>query len=204
MQKREPLFLGHYYHIYNSGNNGQDVFLETENYYYFLRLYAKYIEPIAETYAWCLLKNHFHFLIRIKDESEINPNHLTYSTIEKPKIITPSKQFSHLFNAYTQAINKKHQRTGSLFEKNFERKLISTEAYFQQLIFYIHNNPVKHGFVDKMNLYPWSSFESVTSDKPTMIKRSEVLTIFGDKEGFLEYHSHQQNTNAINDFIIEN
>ena len=203
MQKREPLLFGHYYHIYNRGNNGQDVFLETENYYYFLRLYAKYIEPIAETYAWCLLKNHFHFLIRIKDESEINTNQLTYSTTEKPKIITPSKQFSHLFNAYTQAINKKHQRTGSLFEKNFERKLVSTEAYFQQLIFYIHNNPVKHGFVDKMNLYPWSSFESVTSDKPTMIKRNEVITIFGDKEGFLEYHNHQQNTNAINELIIE-
>lgn len=203
MQKREPLLFGHYYHIYNRGNNGQDVFLETENYYYFLRLYAKYIEPIAETYAWCLLKNHFHFLIRIKDESEINTNQLTYSTTEKPKIITPSKQFSHLFNAYTQAINKKHQRTGSLFEKNFERKLVSTEAYFQQLIFYIHNNPVKHGFVDKMNLYPWSSFESITSDKPTMIKRNEVITIFGDKEGFLEYHNHQQNTNAINELIIE-
>ena len=55
-----------------------------------------------------------------------------------------------------------------------------------------------------MNLYPWSSFEPVTSDKPTMIKRNEVITIFGDKEGFLQYHNHQQNTNAINDFIIEN
>ncbi|WP_225318013.1 hypothetical protein [Flavobacterium luteum] len=60
MEQKVALLHGNYYHIYNRGNNGIDVFLETENYYHFLRLYAKYIEPIADTYAWCLLKNHFH------------------------------------------------------------------------------------------------------------------------------------------------
>ena len=83
------------YHIYNRGNNGIDIFFENENYNHFLRLYAKYIEPIAETYAWCLLKNHFHLLVRIKEKSEIDQNQLTYSTTEKPKVIDPSKQFSH-------------------------------------------------------------------------------------------------------------
>nr|WP_315197664.1 hypothetical protein [uncultured Flavobacterium sp.] len=89
--------------------------------------------------TWCLLKNHFHILVRIKDKTEIEQKELTYTTTEKPKIIDPSRQFSHLFNAYTQAINKRHNRTGSLFETTFERKLVSSEKYFQQLIFYIHN-----------------------------------------------------------------
>ena len=78
MQTKVPIEHGKYYHIYNRGNNGIDVFLETENYYHFLRLYAKYIEPIADTFAWCLLKNHFHFLVRIKELSEIDPTNLSY------------------------------------------------------------------------------------------------------------------------------
>ena len=58
---------GHYYHIYNRGNNREDIFIQERNYRYFLRLYAKHIEPMADTYAYCLLRNHFHFLVRIKD-----------------------------------------------------------------------------------------------------------------------------------------
>jgi putative transposase len=203
MEIKEPILHGNYYHIYNRGNNGIDVFLENENYYHFLRLYTKYIEPIAETYAWCLLKNHFHILVRIKEKVEIEQNELTYTTIEKPKIIDPSRQFSHLFNSYTQAINKRHNRTGSLFETTFERKLVASEAYFQQLIYYIHNNPVHHGFVKQICLYPWSSYETVISDKPTKLKRKEVIELYGDIENYIFYHNQQQNFNEINDLIIE-
>ncbi len=203
MEIKQPIIHGNYYHIYNRGNNGIDIFFENENYYHFLRLYAKYIEPIAETYAWCLLKNHFHLLVRIKEKVEIVQNELTYSTTEKPKTIDPSRQFSHLFNAYTQAVNKRHNRTGSLFETTFERKLVSSEKYFQQLIFYIHNNPVHHGFVKQMSLYPWSSYETIISNKPTKLKRAEVIELFGDVENFLLYHNHEQNSNEINNLIIE-
>ncbi|WP_255515580.1 hypothetical protein [Flavobacterium sp. ZT3R18] len=177
--------------------------MENENYYHFLRLYAKYIEPVAETFAWCLLKNHFHILVRIKEKSEINNGELSYSTTEKPKVIDPSRQFSHLFNAYTQAINKRYNRTGSLFETTFERKLVTSETYFQKLIYYIHNNPVHHGFVNQMSLYPWSSYETVISSKPTKLKREEVIEIFGDINNFIQYHEEQQNLNEINNFVIE-
>lgn len=203
MEIKEPILHGNYYHIYNRGNNGIDIFLETENYYHFLRLYAKYIEPIAETFAWCLLKNHFHVLVRIKEKEEINTTELSYSTVENPKIIDPSKQFSHFFNAYTQAINKRHNRTGSLFETTFERKLVSSEIYFQQLIFYIHNNPVHHGFVEKMSLYPWSSYETIISNKPTRLKRNDVIALYGDAENFIYYHNEEQDLNGINSLIIE-
>lgn len=203
MEIKQPILHGNYYHIYNRGNNGIDVFLENANYYHFLRLYAKYVGPVAETYAWCLLKNHFHLLVRIKEKVEIEQDQLTYTTTEKPKIIDPSRQFSHLFNAYTQAVNKRHNRTGSLFETTFERKLVSSEKYFQQLIFYIHNNPVHHGFVKQMSLYPWSSYETIISDKPTKLKRTEVVELFGDIENFIFYHNQQQNLNEINDLIIE-
>jgi putative transposase len=203
MEIKEPILHGNYYHIYNRGNNGIDIFLETENYYHFLRLYAKYIEPVAETFAWCLLKNHFHVLVRIKEKEEINTTELSYSTVENPKIIDPSRQFSHFFNAYTQAINKRHNRTGSLFERTFERKLVSSETYFQQLIFYIHNNPVHHGFVEKLSLYPWSSYETIILNKPTRLKRNDVITLYRDVENFIFYHNQEQNLNEINNLIIE-
>jgi putative transposase len=203
MEIKEPILHGNYYHIYNRGNNGIDIFLENENYYHFLRLYTKYIEPVAETFAWCLLKNHFHILVRIKEKAEINNEELSYTTTEKAKVIDPSRQFSHLFNAYTQAINKRHNRTGSLFETTFERKLVASETYFQKLIYYIHNNPVHHGFVKQMSLYPWSSYETVISNKSTKLKRDEVIELFVDLESFIRYHNEQQNLNEINNFIIE-
>ena len=66
----EPLHPGVFYHIYNRGNNGEDLFIEARNYPYFLALYAKYVEPVAETFAYCLMKNHFHLLVRIKTVDE--------------------------------------------------------------------------------------------------------------------------------------
>jgi REP element-mobilizing transposase RayT len=149
------------------------------------------------------LKNHFHLLVRIKNKNEINENQLTYNTTEKPKVIDPSRQFSHLLNAYTQAINKRHNRTGSLFETTFERKLVTNEKYLQQLIFYIHNNPVHHGFVKQMSLYPWSSYDTVVSDKPTKLMRAEVIEIFNDLDNFVYFHNQQQSMNEISNLIIE-
>jgi REP element-mobilizing transposase RayT len=198
-----PLEKGNYYHIYNRGNNGIDVFFDTDSYYYFLRLYDKYVSPIVETYAWCLLKNHFHILVYVRLDNEIEYSKLEYSTVEKPKVLEPSKQFGHLFNAYTQAINKKFNRTGVLFEKPFERKQITSEKYLQNVIYYIHNNPVQHGFAKQMSLYPWSSFETIISDRQTKLKRKEVIELYGTKEDFLDYHNVNQSLNEITKFIIE-
>jgi len=76
---------GFFYHIYNRGNNGGNIFFDEENYTYFLQLLAKYILPVAEIYAYCLLKNHFHILVRIKENYEIKREDLCYSTVEIPK-----------------------------------------------------------------------------------------------------------------------
>jgi putative transposase len=198
-----PLEEGNYYHIYNRGNNGIDVFFDNDSYYHFLNLYQKYISPIADTYAWCLLKNHFHVVVYTRLKNEIEYEKLSYSTIESPKNLNPSNQFGHLFNAYTQAINKKFNRTGSLFETPFERKRITSERYLQNVIYYIHNNPVQHGFVKQMSLYPWSSYNSVLSNKPTKLKRNEVIELYGTKSDFLNYHNTNQNLEEIKEFIIE-
>ena len=67
MTRPPPLKPGVFYHIYNRGTNREDIFVQERNYRYLLQLYARHIVPAAETYAYCLLKNHFHVLVRIKD-----------------------------------------------------------------------------------------------------------------------------------------
>jgi len=183
MQSIQPLEYGKYYHIYNRGINSDILFKENGNYDHFLKLYDLHIEPIAETYAWCLMKNHFHFLIRIKELEE--------NKLEKK--IQPSQSFSNLFNAYTKAFNKKYSRHGALFERPFKRKLIENNNYFQNAITYIHNNPVHHNICEHPLDYPWSSYTTFLSDKPTQLKRKEVIEMFDDIENFKYIHELKRN-----------
>ena len=188
---------GYFYHIYNRGNNSEKIFFSEENYAYFLKLLTKYIFPVADIYAYCLLNNHFHILVRIKEKNEIEINKLKFSTVEKPKEVSASRQFSHFLNAYSQAVNKKYARTGSLFEKRFERKRISDDHYLRQVILYINTNPLKHNLVENPKDYKWSSYNSHISNAKTKLKRKEVIELFDDVENFVLCHKNYDFLNSI-------
>lgn len=176
---------GYFYHIYNRGNNSELLFKEEANYIYFLKLIRKYILPVADVYTYCLLNNHFHILIRIKE------NNLTPTTqVEK----SPVQMFSNLFNSYSKAYKKRYNRTGKLFEERFKKKKVDDEFYLIELISYIHANPQAHGFLDDFRAYPYSSYLSLISDKATDLKRDEVFSWFGGKVFFETYHEdkHQR------------
>ncbi len=175
--KYEPLQKDSYYHIFNRGNNREDLFLEEENYDYFLSLVKKHIIPVADILSYCLLKNHFHLLVKTKD-------------IEYEKSI--SQSFSNLFNAYSKSINKKYNRTGSLFQNKFKRIKITTNDYLTQLIVYINLNPVYHHFVNNTEDYKYSSYKAILSDKKTLLDRSRVIELFGDKENLKYYINHKK------------
>jgi putative transposase len=204
MQKTEPLQHGQYYHIYNCDINGERLFQETTNYEHFLRLYEKYIEPGAETYAWCLMGNHFHLLVRIRDEREIaaNADPTGFQNLSGLEEIKPPHQyFSNLFNAYTKAINKHYNRHGALFERPFKRKLIENEAYLKQVVIYIHNNPVHHGFCNHPMEYGWSSYLSCISKKPTRINWERTLDCFDRKELFEPAHYKLSSMEDIEEYL---
>lgn len=189
MNQHELLVCGSYYHIFNRGINGCKLFREPDNYSYFLDLYDKHISPVADTYAWVLMPNHFHLLVRIKDAAECGgPQGLkNLEGLEKE----PYQYFSNLFNAYTKAINKCYHRTGSLFEHPFHRKRIASNAFFRNLVVYIHNNPVKHGYKEHAMDYPWSSYLTCISLSPTKLKRDQVLGWFGNEADFKCLHTQQ-------------
>jgi REP element-mobilizing transposase RayT len=71
MTSPPPLLFDTYYHIYNRGINRENIFIEERNYDYFLQLYEKHIEPVVDTFGYCLLRNHFHLLVRVKSKDEI-------------------------------------------------------------------------------------------------------------------------------------
>lgn len=184
-----PLENECFYHIYNRGNNGEDIFKEVENYRYFLKLLTQYILPVADVYSYCLLKNHFHFLVKIKDFENIQVE----------------QNFSNLFNAYAKAFNKKYKRTGKLFEERFKRKKINDDFYLTELIYYIHSNAQKHKLIKDFRDYPYSSYISILSEKKTGLKRVEVLAWFGGRVLFEKYHLDKVNAltvqSVFNDFL---
>jgi REP element-mobilizing transposase RayT len=187
MKKLLPLKSGNYYHIYNRGNNRGDIFFEDRNYRYFLERYIKYIVPMADTYAYCLLKNHFHFLLRIKTPEQQQTQ--TFEVSKTSKVLDPSQQFSNFFNSYAKAINKAYDRTGSLFENRFGRILIDSDRYLAYLVVYIHRNPQKHGFTDDFRTYYYSSYRGIRYQKPSRVKTKQVLEWFGNYDCFDRYHA---------------
>ncbi len=181
-----------YYHIYNHANGFENLFRSQENYRYFMQRWIKYIEPVADTYVYCLMPNHIHFLIQTKSEKDVSTN-LKYSealpfgkfgTFQK----VVSKQFANLFSSYTQAYNKMYQRRGSLFVPNFKRQEVPSDKDLTAVAHYIHSNPVHHGFVKSIDLWKWSSYQTLLSTKPTRLARDETISWFGNQNFFLSMH----------------
>jgi REP element-mobilizing transposase RayT len=148
------------------------------------------------------MPNHIHFLIRTRKESKLNQLEKisTYKNIE----LYISKQFSNLFSSYTQAFNNKvNQRRGNLFISNFQRKIVDNEIYLDNLIFNIHNNPVHHNFVSKIEDWKYSSYQIYIFDQDTFLEKEFVNNIFSNKNNFIEFHQNKQEFDKISQLIIE-
>ncbi|OFX24460.1 MAG: hypothetical protein A2033_13650 [Bacteroidetes bacterium GWA2_31_9] len=176
--KQDIIESGAIYHIFNQGNNKENIFIEEKNYYYFLYLIKKYLLPIADIYCYCLLKNHFHLLLKVKDLADLPEKFKT----------KPYLPFSNLFNAYAKSINKAYNRTGSLFKEHLQRNRVADEKYLIQLVAYIHLNPVKHQFTENYKNYPYSSYSAYFSQKETNINRNYILSLFENLENFEYWH----------------
>ena len=204
---QEPLLPETVYHIYNHANGDENLFRSNENYHYFLRKYGEYIYPIAETFAYCLMPNHFHLMVKIRSEEEVLKFFKSKAGAKLPtgdlqgfqnlgglaKEHLPnllSKQFSDFFNSYAKAINKMFNRKGSLFIPNFKRKSVSDSQYFTHLIAYIHLNPVKHGFCSHILDWEHSSIHTYYLEKNTKLNRQYLIDYFGDKQALIDFHTN--------------
>lgn len=172
--KLETLEQGNYYHIFNRGINSETIFKNEGNKTYFLGLMKKYLEGNTSILSYCLMDNHFHFLLKINSDGKI-----------------ASQSISNLFNAYAKAFNKQQNRTGSLFEKHFRRKKITDENYLKNLILYIHKNPENHNVVKYFKDYKFTSYQSYFLNNPSLITNEKpyVLELFDDLDNFEYVHT---------------
>ncbi len=179
-----PLEAGNTYHIWTHANGSENLFRSDENYRYFLEKYIHYISPVAKTYAYNLMPNHLHFLIRTLEGSDTLQG---LPTLPPPGKMA-SLHFSHLFNAYSQAYNKKYESNRSLFIPRFNRKKVDSDDYFTALIIYVHKNAVHHGMVKKIGEWAYSSWHDYLADYRSWICRQEVLDWFGGRDQFIKAH----------------
>lgn len=191
MQIREqPLETSCFYHIYNRGINGQPIFLKADHFEFFLHKAKQYLVPYFEVYAYCLMSNHFHFLIRTKELSHnATPNLCGKTNGLHSNGHVYSKQIGKLISSYTQALNKMEHRHGPLLESPFKRLKIETESYLRNLIIYIHQNPLDIGI--SVSNYEYSSYKAIVSDRNTALERTEVISYFDDVENFKFCHRNR-------------
>ena len=183
-----PLQAGRFYHIFNHANGFENLFRKDENYRFFMEKYFLHISTVADTYSFCLLPNHFHLLVSIKQESQLKK----LQNIDKYESESDflSKQFSNLFSSYTQSYNKVYNRMGNLFKRPFGRIEINTLEYLRNVVSYIHINPVKHSLCTDMDEWKYSSYNAFFSEKESKLKRKEVIKWFENIEN-LKYVTDQ-------------
>ncbi len=209
----EELKEGYFYHIYNRGAGRAQIFWTHEDYIRFLKKYWFYMHICVKTMAFCLLKNHFHFLIKIHTVNEQQKKFIRLKS-DYPKgtffgdqyfEIKPynaSMQFRHLFNSHTRYINIRLNRSGTLSEGTFKRKRIVDPHHLNHMICYIHRNPIHHKISRSYSDYPYSSFIPYIKEKSAYLTRKIAIDNFGSKQNFIEAHEEFRN-NLGEDFYFE-
>ncbi|MBN2085406.1 MAG: transposase [Anaerolineales bacterium] len=177
MGKTTLLLPGGFFHIFNRGNNRENLFHEERKYEYFLRLYAHHVLPVADTYAYCLMKNHFHILVRIKEDLDARDFPAGFS-----------KPFSNFFDAYARGFNRAYGRTGALFQRPFGRIPVVEKCHLLRLIAYIHQNPQKHGFAKNFRDWPYSSYHVFCAHAQDVIDPGKVMGLFGTRRVWNRSH----------------
>ena len=196
------------YHLYNQGNNRQKLFFKRDNYLFFQQKIKTHILPFADVVAWCLMPNHFHLMIRVREVEitsqvgthQVTPSHQVSKTKGKSQSLNQS--IAVLLRSYTRAINKQNDSSGSLFRQKTKAKCINcpkdvSPNYFMnngvtqinisdpmrqypQVCFeYIHDNPLKAGMVNDVVDWEFSSARDYFGDRDGLLVDKKVAVELG-------------------------
>lgn len=169
-KKRERSKSG-IYHIMLRGIDKRNIFMDDEDRDRFLQtlLKAKQVGGFS-LYAYCLMDNHVHLLIK---ESEEIGNSIKRITV-----------------SYVQWHNNKYGRTGHLFENRYKSEVVESENYLLMVARYIHQNPVKANMTNSPAKYIWSSYnkyiDKLYGDN-VKLDTNNILNYFHNKEKFEAY-----------------
>ncbi|MHB8157219.1 MAG: REP-associated tyrosine transposase [Desulfocucumaceae bacterium] len=172
------------YHIIMRGINRQSIFEDEEDFVKFFQTIQHYKEQSGyEIYAYCLMGNHVHLLLKMGQE--------------------PLEQvMRRICGSYVYWYNQKYQRIGNLFQDRFKSEPVEDDTYFLIVQRYIHQNPIKAGLVRSAEQYKWSSFNEYVN-KTTVVDTNFTLEIFNsDKEKAIKNFIHYNNE-ANDDVCLE-
>lgn len=153
------------YHISVRGNNKQNIFLDEQDRIEYLARLRRYKETYnVGIYAYCLMTNHVHLLV-----------------FDNGQDISRFMQGLNL--SYAIYFNKKHGRSGHLFQERFTSKIVDNEGYLAYVSKYIHLNPVRAQLVEKAEDYRWSSYCAyIENNNESIVECDFLLSHFGNKE----------------------
>ena len=188
-----PLLPDRFYHIYNHAIGDEQLFRNDDNFQFFLQKYQLHTEACCDTYAYTLMPNHFHFVIKTKPTDVIITH---YEMVKKKRpgdefsVISDflMERFGNWTNSYTKAFNKVNKRKGSLFIDYMKRIEITNKQYLLNVINYLHFNSVHHGFCTNPLDWKWVSLHAYLLNKNTKIKKQEGLIQFDGIENFKLRH----------------
>ena len=183
-----PLQPGQLFHIYNHAVGNENLFERDADYVYFLKKMKEHLLPVSEVLSYCLMPNHFHLVIRFNEEEKIKEyfRERLKSRYSIDELMLQNENYlekqlsqvcSNFFNTYAKHYNFVKGRTGTLFKRTFRRKEVDDMDYLRTLICYIHQNPVASGFAEKISLWKYSSYNTMLSSQPTLIKRDFIISL---------------------------
>lgn len=180
--KAPPLDPGSYFHIYNRGNNRQCIFHTASDYDLFLRLWERFVHPVAQTLALDILPNHFHSVVRIRETP------LGFGTEELLMVTSELvvKSLSKLFNSFARTMHNLHGTEGAVFKSPFQRKLIDSDGYLKDVLAYVILNAFRHGIVSDYRTYAYSSL-SQTAVNFGFVDTNALLELFGGAKALDAY-----------------
>lgn len=155
---KDEFKTGNVFHIYNRTIKEQLLFYDHEDYDFFTSILENNLESIPTgTIAYCLMPNHFHFLLRQESDLEIY------------------KLINYTLVSYVQIFNKKYERAGHLFRGHLQHKKITSPNYLLQLCKYIHMNPVRAGLVESPEEWPYSNYLEWIGQRESKLYSKEII-----------------------------
>lgn len=189
------------YHIYNQGNNRRKIFHSRENYLFFLKKAKTHITPYADILAWCLMPNHFHFMVYIRPSTD---HEITTQIHPAKSNNTLNNSIAVLLRSYTRAINNQENQSGSLFKAHTKSECVNCpkgltpsfiikdsttiiksqnlEEQYPNICFnYIHQNPVKANLVPEITDWEFSSAKDYVGLRDGTLVNKNLASEYGLK-----------------------
>lgn len=173
---------GRLYHVFNQGNNRQQLFFARNDYLTFLTLYNRLFKDICSTIAWCLMPNHFHFQLYADERCNVRIK-------QGGNYLDPiTNSIRKLLSGYTRIYNSIHQRTGSMFRQKTKAKCLSdikitasnpykTSDYYVNCFHYIHQNPMVANLVTRLEDWEFSSFQDYAGLRKGTLCQKELAAL---------------------------